>query len=254
MKSELPIILSAGLFESAKRYPNMTVSRVRTVHTFELEYYFEDGNSAVINDKAHPVRRGSILFARPGDTRYSRLHFTCRFIHFLLPDPRLAAALEGIPPVSPAADTRKTDSMFADIISHFYSGDPLDNLAASAELIMMLRELSSPEAPGPLIRAQRFIESSYAADLTAQDIADACSVSVSWLYKLFREALDTTPGEYLMRCRLAAAKDLLTNTPLPLSEIAFRCGFNSQSYFSDCFRRSAGISPKDYRKNSTYML
>ncbi|MBQ4051180.1 MAG: helix-turn-helix transcriptional regulator, partial [Oscillospiraceae bacterium] len=161
-----------------------------------------------------------------------------------------------LPSVFPAPDLRKTESFFADIIAHFFSGDPFDNLTASAELILLLRQLANwtGEDPGIHTKAQRFIESGIGNNLTAQDIADACNVSVSWLYKLFRDTLNTTPGEYLQRCRLSAAKELLASTALPLSEIALRCGFNSQSYFSDCFRRAFGIPPREFRKNSVYPL
>lgn len=255
MKHELPVILSAGIFESIRRYPSAEVSRVRQVETFELEYYFEDGGISVIDGQEYPIRRGNILIARPGNIRYSHLHFTCRFLHFLVNDQNLAAALENLPPVFPAPDPRKTENMFIDIIARFFSGDPFDNLTAAAELILLLRQLSEQgEDPGTLVKAQRFIETNCGSNLTAQDIADACSISVSWLYKLFRDAMDTTPGEYLQRCRLSAAKEMLVNTSLSLSEIALRCGFNSQSYFSDCFRRSVGIPPREFRKNSAYLL
>lgn len=256
MKYELPTILSAGLFESDKRYPTLTVSREREVRTYELEYYFEDGNISVINGREYAIRKGNILFARPGDLRHSHLHFTCRFLHFLVTDQRLAAALEKIPAVSAAADPRKAEAIFQETISLFYSADPFDGAAASARLVTLLHRLNqwTGEDPGTLTRAMRFIESSCGSNLTACDIADTCNVSVSWLYKLFREALDTTPGEYLLRCRISAAKDLLANTSLPLSEVASRCGFNSQSYFSDCFKKSAGISPREFRRNSVYPL
>jgi transcriptional regulator GlxA family with amidase domain len=64
--------------------------------------------------------------------------------------------------------------------------------------------------------------------------------------------LGQSPHDYLLTRRISAAKGLLIGTDLPLSEVAIRCGFNSQAYFSDCFRRKTGQTPGSFRKNASY--
>jgi transcriptional regulator GlxA family with amidase domain len=73
-------------------------------------------------------------------------------------------------------------------------------------------------------------------------------MSTSTLHRHFRAALGASPIEYLVRTRIRHARDLLQQTDLPVTEIAFECGFESADYFSRCFRNSTGLSPRAYRK------
>lgn len=256
MKKSLPTIYSAGLFDSQKKFPDMTVTSPRKTAVFELEYFFEDGGTSVINDKAYPIKSGSLLFARPGDVRYSHLPFRCKFLHFSVSDPELAEALSGIDSFYETFHAPRIDAAFSDIIAHFYSADPFDNILASAELISLLHFISTQSHTrlSAVSRAREYVEHNYMRDLSTADIAAACSVSVSYLHRLFRTELNTTPADLLLSCRIAAARDLLINTGLPLSEIAERCGFHSQSYFSDCFRRQVGMTPGQFRRGASYTL
>ncbi len=256
MPHSLPIILGAGLFDSRERFPARTVTAPRTTQTYELEYFFENSGVSVLNGKAYSIKEGSVLLAKPGDVRYSHLPFQCHFLHFSVQEPFLAAALEGLAGVFHAPDPQKTRKQFLQIISLFCSANPFDNIAGAAELVCLLHQLGSQpgEDLSTVSRAQSFIRSHYRQELSTQAIADTCGVSVSYLHRLFRTALNTTPGEYLLACRLSAARDLLVNTEMALSQIALACGFNTQSYFSVCFKKAVGMSPKDFRKNATYCL
>ncbi|MDU0328968.1 helix-turn-helix transcriptional regulator, partial [Paenibacillus sp. 3LSP] len=51
----------------------------------------------------------------------------------------------------------------------------------------------------------------------------------------------------IMGVRMDAAQDLLVTTDLKAFEIAERVGFADPNYFSFCFRKKFGISPKEYR-------
>lgn len=57
-----------------------------------------------------------------------------------------------------------------------------------------------------------------------------------------------SPGEYIDSIRLNHALELLKNSQLNSSEIAYRTGFSSPSYFARCFRKKFNISPKDYSR------
>ena len=91
-------------------------------------------------------------------------------------------------------------------------------------------------------------------NISVEEISAACNISPAYLHKIFKNTLSITPGNYLLNIRISAAQNLLVNTHQSLIEIAFNCGFNSQSYFSDCFKKNIGVTPKDFRKNATYTL
>ena len=95
--------------------------------------------------------------------------------------------------------------------------------------------------------AIEYMKQFYMEPLTVDQIAEHCCLSSSYFYKLFVDTVHTTPNQYLLSIRLSAAKTLLVTTALPISDIAVRCGFNSQAYFSDCFKRHVQMSPRQFR-------
>ena len=69
----------------------------------------------------------------------------------------------------------------------------------------------------------------------------------SRLFELFRANTGMTPSDYLRRLRLEAARGLLTDTSRPVTEIAFKVGFNSSQYFSTVFLQYTGVTPTGFR-------
>ena len=93
-----------------------------------------------------------------------------------------------------------------------------------------------------------FINAHFQEPLELSKIAAEAHISVREAIRCFNNILSMTPHQYLQERRLAAAKYLLTNTQLPIIDIAMQSGFNYSSYFSKIFRRNIGMSPNEYRK------
>ncbi|MBQ1933541.1 MAG: helix-turn-helix transcriptional regulator, partial [Clostridia bacterium] len=53
--------------------------------------------------------------------------------------------------------------------------------------------------------------------------------------------------DYITELRITNAKDLLSVGTMPAGEIAEKCGFASQYYFSRIFRKNTGVTPSEYR-------
>lgn len=83
--------------------------------------------------------------------------------------------------------------------------------------------------------------------LRMEKVAAEVGVSDGQLRRLFRALYRRSPGQYLHGLRTDHAQQLLTETELPVGEIALRCGYTSLYYFSDAFRRATGAAPTDYR-------
>jgi len=84
-------------------------------------------------------------------------------------------------------------------------------------------------------------------DLNVDFICSQLSMSRSKLFRKIKEYSDYSFSQMLNLIRIDAAVELFKEQKLTLSEIAYRCGFNSNSYFSKCFREVHSISPSDYR-------
>lgn len=80
-------------------------------------------------------------------------------------------------------------------------------------------------------------------------LADLCGYSLSTFRRLFREEFGTTPHEWLNGLRKDKVRKLLTQTDLPLLEVAEVCGFVSQSYLTEFCQMNFGASPGEIRKN-----
>ena len=100
-----------------------------------------------------------------------------------------------------------------------------------------------------LVRSIRIMETHIDAPVSIAAIAKRVSMSARGLEQLFFRQLGQTPGAYFLSLRLAAARRLVDNTRLTMTDIASRTGFSSQSALSRAFNRQFGISPKLSRKS-----
>jgi AraC-like DNA-binding protein len=81
-----------------------------------------------------------------------------------------------------------------------------------------------------------------------ENILKKLPVSYSKLRKDFKSITGLSPNQYQLNLRLDKAKELLANTSLSISEIAYQTGFESVSYLSKIFKSKIGSSPKTYRQ------
>lgn len=97
-----------------------------------------------------------------------------------------------------------------------------------------------------------YIEDNYKEDISLDEIAKAGNVSRSQCSKLFKQYTNQSPINYLNTYRLEKSRELLRNSDDSISEIAYDCGFNEQSYFNRLFLREYGCTPLEYRKGEIH--
>lgn len=89
-------------------------------------------------------------------------------------------------------------------------------------------------------------------DFRLEDLSDALNMSYSNIYRKFQALTDKTLVDFMRSFRLRKAESLLMNHNFTISEIAFQVGFNDPKYFSKCFKKEYGLTPKQYKlKNKT---
>lgn len=86
---------------------------------------------------------------------------------------------------------------------------------------------------------------------TVAELGRRVALSRSALSERFRAATGESPMRYLARVRLTRAAEQLTSGDAPLSEIARRCGYESETSLSRAFRRTFGVPPGRYRRAVT---
>ena len=98
---------------------------------------------------------------------------------------------------------------------------------------------------------QRLEEGSLDEKAGLEEIADQFELSSRQIRRIVQKELGVPPIQLLLTRRLLLAKQLLTETTLPITEVAFASGFSSLRRFNDAFTRRYGMPPTRLRKKAT---
>ncbi len=85
------------------------------------------------------------------------------------------------------------------------------------------------------------------ADFGVPELAGAVHMSQMQVYRKLKALTDQTPSQLIRSIRLQRASELLKNSDLTISEIAYDVGFTDPNYFSRAFQQEFGTSPRDFR-------
>lgn len=96
-----------------------------------------------------------------------------------------------------------------------------------------------------------FIHQHYQEPVTLAQIADAAFVSQTECLRCFKAYSGTSPGQYLLHYRLNAAATALRETDQTVTAIALQNGFASLGYFIRRFKSAYGLTPVQYRRQSS---
>lgn len=259
----------------------ISVKHSETISDFKNHYhnahqilYIASGEiSVTLKDKAYLVKQGQLLvlscfeehaikILTPYYTRYT-LRISpevsqndismSHLVSFLVNRP------EGFENVIDVADFKtEIEKILSEMTQEFTQRQSMYQqqlqLLFSSFLILLYRnvpgifsDISAPAAQ--LVNTiQRNFETCYAESHTIASIAGKYHISTSHLCHIFKSITGYPLMEYLMNCRLSAAKKMLGQTDKTVSEIVASCGFSNNSNFSRFFKERVGMTPTDFRK------
>ena len=84
-------------------------------------------------------------------------------------------------------------------------------------------------------------------------LARKIGMSRSNLHRKIKSETGKSVSQFISQVRLEKAKELIRETSLPVSDIAFDTGFHSVSYFSKCFHEYFGVSPRQFRNKNKFL-
>lgn len=130
---------------------------------------------------------------------------------------------------------------------------PLSDILVKSILIRIIgaqrahkEEQSSLQHSNQLYLVKKYIKDNMMRPIKAEDLGKVANCSKSSLYRMFEESCQMSPGEYILRERLAKAKNLLLHPNVNISEVAYLCGFNTVSYFIKQFKIHNSCTPGDF--------
>lgn len=98
-----------------------------------------------------------------------------------------------------------------------------------------------------LIQTLDYIHDHLHQEIKLADLAVLLNMSQFYFCRRFKQAIGTTPHQYILEQRVERAKHLLKRSDYTIADIAVLCGFNSHSHLSKHFRQLTGITPSAYR-------
>mgnify|MGYP004593595227 FL=1 len=232
-------------------------------HAFTELFYVRDGRGEfLLEDKIYPISKDDLIIVNPhiNHTEISK------------ETPPLSYFTVGVEGVCFSFNDQKEYRIFncrkkeTDLLFYFNSlFQELDKQSEGYEkicnyllhiLILQLQRIT--DSPFELITAQhpskecayikRYLDSNYSENITLDHLSALSHLNKYYLSHEFTKYYGISPMNYLSRKRIDVCKELLENTDYGISDIAHLVGFSSQSYLSQSFRKSCGMTAGTYRK------
>ncbi len=220
------------------------------------------------NNVSYHLGRGQIFAAIPGVEHYyyADSKKPWKYTWISLDGTRAEGFLEkaGITPAQPVREAYAEPQKFLDIIekilnhhqltlvnelmrtSLLYEAVALLVDSGSRSHMQNTREKHDYSADVYVNSAAEYIKGHY-AHIRVSDIASYLGISRYYLSHIFKEKLQVSPQEYLVKYRLEKGEELLRTTSLSIQEISDKTGYENPLTFSKIFKRVYGLSPKNYR-------
>ena len=256
----LPEIVAIGVYNTQQAVRNRETTKHRKTTMFELEISLGDGGISHVNDTAAPIVPDLLICAKPGQIRWTQLPFRCRYVHLIVREGELYDRLMKLPDYIQPEDPARFGELFEKLCFYYETGVEQDQLMLQSlilELIYRLEQIAgSREHRGrvqknnneAIDKVIRYIKENITADLGLEAMAALASFSPIHFHNCFKASTGKTLREYVEEQRIRKAINLLLGTDQTLSEIAYACGFSSQSYFSYAFRKAMGMTPRAYAR------
>lgn len=148
--------------------------------------------------------------------------------------------------------------LFLSFLVDYRGQEFADSVSESMNYVTMqqVQRVASAEASartriknGATVAALEIMESNLEFPVTPPQIAAEVGVSTRQLERLFGKHLGQSPKRHYMHLRLRRAYFLLTQTKMPVIEVAIACGFQSPGHFSKCFRNEFALTPTELLKS-----
>lgn len=242
---------------------------------FEIIYVLEEELVIGLNNELFHLKPRDIFLINSGE------------VHFFVTPPKkshriilqfelslfqsLANSMRERKPVSPLIDLDSPQSgvhqdfeqQLLSIADEYTQKLPGYQLAIRARLydliVILLRQVptepySSLERNKHLKRLERleqvfkYVEQNHTREITLGETARAANFSVYHFTRFFKETTGMTFVQYLNSYRISKAVKYLTDTNDPITEVAFRAGFDSIKTFNRVFKQLKGCSPSSFKK------
>ena len=241
-----------------------------THNHMELFYIVGGKGQFLIEDQLYPVNASNLVVINPNVT-HTEVSLNAQPLEYIV------LGIDGIE----LAAGGSANGQFS-ILDHFESAEVsscLRNILREMELkntgyedvcqafmeILIIRLMRSIELAVPTdphlvtgnrqcATVKRYIDLHFKEPLTLEQLAEEAHMNKFYLSHSFKQEYGISPINYMLSRRLDESKYLLAETDLSMSQISQLLGFSSLSYFSQLFRKTQSVSPREYRQSTRISL
>lgn len=269
-------------------FPPGTICPVRYSRGYEIQLVHSEEATVFINGEKHNVRKGNILFHRPGFAiQVVAPYYASTIVFFLVysndsfVDP-FSSEIESIaeyknsftrenldfpldfPLIMETKQYNEYESLFTlarkEFMKNRYETFFITKTYLMQIILQMYIECTSIDwqnHPSRSIRKnyakvmqiKRYIDNNISQqNFKLQDLAKISDLSPNFLCKIFKTIMGDTLTNYINKARIDLVKQMLIETNMDIKEICFECGFDSIPYFFTLFKKIAGLSPSAFRE------
>lgn len=258
MRYAIPEVISAGIYDIELAAKGRVLTNNRKTVMFEIELPLCDGGISYVNSEERPIRSDTLICAKPGQIRHTRAPFSCYYMHVMISEGELYETLMGLPNFIKTDKKEKYLELFKRFCRHWENGTQSEELISGSVMLEIFYHLIT-DAKGTTVREKiksnnyaaiestvSYIKANLTAELSLETLAQRAGFSAIYFHKCFKASVGMTLREYVEAQRIKHATMLLVQSDMTLTDIAYECGFSSQSYFSYAFRRKMGMTPREY--------
>ena len=114
----LPEIVTVGIYNAQVVWKNRLISPKRKTVMFEIELPVEDGGTSHIDDTTHPILQNTVICAKPGQLRHTRLPFKCYYVHMISNESRIFDMLSSLPNFVEIDNVEEFKKIFVSLYEH----------------------------------------------------------------------------------------------------------------------------------------
>lgn len=118
----------------------------------------------------------------------------------------------------------------------------------TVKIMIYLHALKNEESVDLADKIKEKIDYSVERDFSLDDIADSLNYSKNHIINIFKEKYGKTPYQYYIDAKIHTAKRYLQETNCSVGDIASNLAFSDPQYFSSCFKKATGLSPREFRR------
>ena len=231
---------------------------------YEFHYLMQGSLSFVVGGESYTMKAGDVFITQPNELHKTGDQTIIRQMYWFsisdevpllgLDSTRSHALLAGLKslkhrviPMNPSAEICLKESY-----RHITSPDAVGSMVAAAQMVSFLssliesdRQLTAPSLSAEIQQALNFIQKNRHHQLSLDQVAEHCHLSVSYFKHRFKDEMGVTPAFYIQTQRIECAKEILKSGK-SVTETAYELDFASSNYFSVVFRRITLMTPTQY--------